>query len=83
MASPWEAEQGEEKWSDREAWRGDRYPVAGGAWAEEEDPEPETSAGGDRASGLWRAELPAEDWPEELAGPEYWMYKRMGPPDPG
>ncbi|MBA3443747.1 MAG: hypothetical protein H0T58_02675 [Gemmatimonadales bacterium] len=30
-------------------------------------------AGGDG----WRGELHGEDWPENLAGPEYWLYKRQ------
>lgn len=25
----------------------------------------------------WRGEVHLRDWPEELAGPEYWLYKRM------
>ena len=25
----------------------------------------------------WRGDEHLEDWPEELAGPEYWMYKAM------
>ncbi len=24
----------------------------------------------------WRGTVHQSDWPEELAGPEYWMYKR-------
>ncbi len=25
----------------------------------------------------WRGELHGEDWPENLAGPEYWLYKKQ------
>jgi hypothetical protein len=25
----------------------------------------------------WRGELQAGDWPENLAGPEYWLYKKQ------
>lgn len=25
----------------------------------------------------WRGDAYLEDWPEELAGPEYWMYKAV------
>ena len=25
----------------------------------------------------WRGHQHFADWPEELAGPEYWLYKRM------
>ncbi|HXE57325.1 MAG TPA: hypothetical protein VNK43_04945 [Gemmatimonadales bacterium] len=34
-------------------------------WAEEAD-EP------------WRGQVHLPDWPEELAGPEYWLFKRYG-----
>jgi len=74
MAEPWESEPGNESWSDREAWRGDSHAgedeswradvEAGWVWAEEE----EEAA----------PEEPLEDWPENLAGPEYWLYKRYG-----
>jgi hypothetical protein len=26
----------------------------------------------------WRAEVHLPDWPEEAAGPEYWMFKAAG-----
>ncbi len=29
----------------------------------------------DEAEGAWRGELHLDDWPENLAGPEYWLYK--------
>lgn len=29
----------------------------------------------------WRGGDHLEDWPEELAGPEYWLYKRMSGED--
>ncbi len=25
----------------------------------------------------WRGELHQDDWPENLAGPEYWLYKKQ------
>jgi hypothetical protein len=25
----------------------------------------------------WRGEMHLRDWPEELAGPEYWLYKKL------
>jgi hypothetical protein len=71
MPAQWESETPDEEWSDREAWRGDEHAddVDGwrhddsesSVWEEEEDAigEPDTWAG----------------WPEDLAGPEYWMYK--------
>ncbi len=27
-------------------------------------------------SQTWRGELHLDDWPENLAGPEYWLYKK-------
>jgi hypothetical protein len=35
--------------------------------AEEEDQEENT----------WRGDLHLDDWPENLAGPEYWLYKKQ------
>ena len=26
----------------------------------------------------WRGDLHLDDWPEGLAGPEYWLYKNQG-----
>jgi hypothetical protein len=75
MQSPWEpAGSREECWSDRESWRGDLHGEADEAWRDgsaeswepaSEDTEDADSWDGDRTSG----------WPEDLAGPEYWMYK--------
>ena len=31
----------------------------------------------DDADGAWRGELHLDDWPENLAGPEYWLYKKQ------
>jgi hypothetical protein len=28
-------------------------------------------------SDAWRGELHQDDWPESLAGPEYWLYKKQ------
>jgi hypothetical protein len=50
------------------------------------DPQPWETDGGlpweagesdDDSSGtdLWRGSLHLADWPENLAGPEYWLYK--------
>jgi hypothetical protein len=30
------------------------------------------------ATDAWRGDLHFDQWPEELAGPEYWLYKRLG-----
>lgn len=29
----------------------------------------------------WRGEVHFPDWPEEFAGPEYWMFKQAGDRD--
>lgn len=79
MALPWEAEPEEEAWSDREAWRGDRYPDAAERWQEEVPEGPVRNPEDTVASGGWTTAQEPEDWPEDLAGPEYWMYKNMRP----
>jgi len=80
MPSDWEPERGQEVWSDREAWRGDihtdgteawrRDAGDGWVWSEEEEDRWDASA----------AEEPEaeKEWPEDLAGPEYWLFKRDG-----
>ena len=39
------------------------------------EPPEEPDWGAVTANG-WRGLEHPEDWPEELAGPEYWLYKR-------
>ena len=36
-----------------------------------------TSEDEDQAEGAWRGDLHQDDWPENLAGPEYWLYKKQ------
>ncbi|MDX2193634.1 MAG: hypothetical protein NW201_09780 [Gemmatimonadales bacterium] len=43
---------------------GDLPWLADGAWDGAEDGE------------SWRGELHLPDWPEEFAGPEYWLFKQ-------
>ncbi|HEY9013840.1 MAG TPA: hypothetical protein VIM84_02105 [Gemmatimonadales bacterium] len=31
----------------------------------------------DQAESVWRGDLHLDDWPENLAGPEYWLYKKQ------
>jgi hypothetical protein len=31
----------------------------------------------EQAEGAWRGDLHFDDWPENLAGPEYWLYKKQ------
>jgi hypothetical protein len=71
MPAAWESEKEEETWSDREAWRGELYEDDCDAWRDEACPDEEWTCE--------ETESPEEDthagWPEDLAGPEYWMFK--------
>lgn len=82
MPSAWDAEpSGDEGWSDREAWRGDLHLDGSDSWRREAG-EGWVWAGDDcDLVGLDLSELdpaPDDNWPEDLAGPEYWLYKRFG-----
>lgn len=51
----------------------------GRPWESEGDlpwdtPDGEWEPGG---ADAWRGELHLGDWPENLAGPEYWLYKKQ------
>jgi hypothetical protein len=67
-----------EPWASGDSWRGDEQPADDEAWTTEEaeswdvegDEEPNETA-------EWRGNTHFADWPEELAGPEYWLYKRI------
>jgi hypothetical protein len=61
---PWETE-GDLPWLEREPlpWEQDEECD----WAETETGEEDG----------WRGTSHLADWPEDLAGPEYWLYKRM------
>jgi hypothetical protein len=38
----------------------------------------DTPDDGDQAEAeAWRGDLHSDDWPENLAGPEYWLYKKQ------
>jgi hypothetical protein len=50
---------------DGDSWLG---KAASGLNIEQEEVEEHSS---------WRGHQHFADWPEELAGPEYWLYKRM------
>jgi hypothetical protein len=38
---------------------------------------PETDCDCEAEADNWRGELHPDDWPENLAGPEYWLYKKQ------
>jgi hypothetical protein len=40
-------------------------------WATPDDDADQTE------SEAWRGDLHFDDWPENLAGPEYWLYKKQ------
>jgi hypothetical protein len=52
----------------------------GSPWDAEGEPCWDTSdAGWEPADNeAWRGEIHLDDWPESLAGPEYWLYKNQG-----
>ena len=31
----------------------------------------------EQSDKAWRGDLHLDDWPESLAGPEYWLYKKQ------
>ncbi len=71
MGTPGELDEQEAFWSDRDAWRGDQHSetVNLEAWRESGE-----------VGWVWAepdAE-PAEEWPEDMAGPEYWLFKKDG-----
>jgi hypothetical protein len=37
----------------------------------------EPNAEWEQAADAWRGDLHQDDWPESLAGPEYWLYKKQ------
>jgi hypothetical protein len=53
---------------ERKPWETEGDLPWGSEEAEWEAPDPEA----------WRGEVHQGEWPEELAGPEYWLYKKLG-----
>jgi hypothetical protein len=83
MRSAWDAEQADERWSDTEAWRGDVHQADADSWrgetpSLEHEIEDTLPSGADES---WRAGVHLAEWPEDLAGPEYWMFKDFGRED--
>ena len=62
-----------EPWESSEAWRGDEHPVDETSWLGEMAVW--GSSDEDEPVDVWQDES-EPDWPEDLAGPEYWLYKR-------
>jgi hypothetical protein len=79
----WEPERAEEHWSDRDAWRGESYNDDLEAWRGAAGAEMvaawDPRDAGEMATWDDSADEGEKDagWPEFLAGPEYWMYKRL------
>lgn len=76
--SGWEPERSAERWSDTDAWRGDVHLDGDDSWRGEtlacwEDEEAASDSEEDDS-----ADQSDPDWPENLAGPEYWLFKRDG-----
>lgn len=78
--SGWEPERAEEQWSDRDGWRGELHLEGDEAWRGESlavwgEDEEETSSESEEDDTTASFD---DDWPENLAGPEYWLFKRDG-----
>lgn len=87
MPYEWESESEDKRapWeNDGDSWRGEEQPADEESWTTEEA-EPwdvECEAESDETDETddnveWRGNVHFADWPEELAGPEYWLYKRI------
>ena len=78
MSLPWESSTADESWSQRDAWRGDLHLESVDAWREGCEDREETFVDDEEAECLEEPEEYDLDsgWPENLAGPEYWMFKR-------
>ena len=77
MADDWEpGEEGDESWGDTEAWRGDLHLESDDAWRTDQNEwEQKTEA------SVFEAVMEDDStagWPEDMAGPEYWLLKRDG-----
>ena len=75
MAESWKPE-GDDAWRDggSESWRGDLHYNDDASWRSDSAPGWQDSDA--EASDSWAVEDEPGDWPEEMAGPEYWMYRR-------
>ena len=73
MPEAWESSTGDEQWSDREAWRGDLHVDHVDQWRQQDAGEGWVWNGEDEEQQDESAEA---EWPEDLAGPEYWLFKR-------
>ncbi len=81
MPAPWDPFGGrEESWSDREAWRGDVHREDDESWRGASESQPWEAPEGDEffLADVMEEEHPS-GWPEDLAGPEYWLFKRLEP----
>ena len=79
MSEAWEQDdERDECWADSpESWRGDVHLEADEAWRGSEE-----SWNDDPAPSVFELVTEDEDsmtgWPEDMAGPEYWLFKRDG-----
>jgi hypothetical protein len=74
MPSAWEPDTGNVNWGDREAWRGDMHPDDAESWRDDAG----DAVGEDAAFFADGDDVDEHEagWPEDLAGPEYWLFKR-------
>jgi len=85
MSAAWEPESGPEHWGDTETWRGEEHPDSDESWRGEtspvehdEQPQEEEQSAEPDSEDDWRGRTHLADWPEHMAGPEYWLFKRDG-----
>jgi FAD/FMN-containing dehydrogenase len=74
MPSAWEPDTGNVNWGDREAWRGNLHPDDAESWRDDAGDD----VGEDAALSADGDDIDEHEagWPEDLAGPEYWLFKR-------
>ncbi len=75
MSLPWESNAADESWSQRDAWRGDLHLESVDAWREDREEDASVDENEECLEESEEYDLDS-GWPENLAGPEYWMFKR-------
>ena len=76
MPSAWEPGTDNEEWSDREAWRGELHPDDADNWSGDADADADLDGDVVWTGDVDDIEEHEAGWPEDLAGPEYWLFKR-------
>lgn len=76
MSEPWRPEG--DAWRDggSESWRGDLHYTDDASWRSDSASPWQDPDSDDDAADSWAIEDEPGDWPEEKAGPEYWLFRR-------